>query len=172
MRPLDELASEIRTLAGHINAANYRFLLLIAEFDRRSGWASDGAQSCAHWLNWKCGIGLGAAREKVRVARALENLPRMSAAMASGSLSYSKAREITRIGNESNEAYLLSIAEHGTAVHVERLVCAYRGSAGFESCGGIADSAVADGGWPFPRERPYVGHMLEQRLLQLAPRMC
>lgn len=126
MRTLAELATEICTLAGHINAANHRFLELIAEFDRRHGWADAGAQSCAHWLNWKCGIGMGAAREKVRVARALEGLPKVSAAFAAGKLSYSKAREITRIGDERNEEYLLSIAEHGTAVHVERLVRTYR----------------------------------------------
>ena len=126
MRPIDELAAEICTLAGHINAANHRFLLLIAEFDRRNGWAQAGTQSCAHWLNWQCGIAMGAAREKVRVARALDALPKVSAAMASGKLSYSKAREITRVGNAHNEDYLLSIAEHGTAAHVERLVRAYR----------------------------------------------
>jgi hypothetical protein len=126
MRPIHALAAELRTLAGRINAANHRFLTLIAEFDRRNGWASEGAQSCAHWLNWQCGIALGAAREKVRVARALENLPKVAEAMSSGRLSYSKAREITRVGNEHNEDYLLSIAEHGTAAHVERLVRAYR----------------------------------------------
>ena len=75
MRSIDELATEICTLAGHINAANHRFLVLVAEFDRRNGWSDSGTQSCAHWLNWKCGIAMGAAREKVRVARALENLP-------------------------------------------------------------------------------------------------
>jgi len=126
MRPIDELAAEICTLAGHINAANHRFLVLIAEFDRRNGWSDGGTQSCAHWLNWQCGIAIGAAREKVRVARALEALPKVSAAMASGKLSYSKAREITRVGDANNEDYLLSIAEHGTAAHVENLVRAYR----------------------------------------------
>jgi hypothetical protein len=126
MRSIDQLAAEICTLAGRINAANHQFLELIAEFDRRQGWSDSATQSCAHWLNWKCGIAIGAAREKVRVARALERLPKVSAAMASGQLSYSKAREITRIGNEHNEDALLSIAEHGTAAHVERLVRAYR----------------------------------------------
>lgn len=126
MLTLHALAHEIRTLAGRINAANHRFLTLIAEFDRRHGWANEGSQSCAHWLNWQCGVALGAAREKVRVARALEKLPKISAAMANGQLSCSKAREITRIGDERNEDYLLSIAEHGTASHVERLVRAYR----------------------------------------------
>ena len=126
MRSIHELATEICTLAGHINAANYRLLQLIAEFDRRQGWSDSSTQSCAHWLNWKCGIAMGAAREKVRVARALESLPRISAAMASGALSYSKAREITRVAEPATEDYLLMIAEHGTASHVERLVRAYR----------------------------------------------
>jgi hypothetical protein len=62
----------------------------------------------------------------VRVAQALEKLPKISAAMASGALSYSKVREITRVGNAENEDYLLMIAEHGTAAHVEKLVRAYR----------------------------------------------
>jgi hypothetical protein len=126
MRALDELATEICTLAGHLNAATHCLLLLIAEFDRRNGWSDSATQSCAHWLNWKCGIGMGAAREKVRVARALEQLPKISAAMASGRLSYSKAREITRVGNVGNEEYLLMIAAHGTAAHVEKLVRTYR----------------------------------------------
>jgi hypothetical protein len=126
MRSIDELATEICTLAGHINAANHRWLMLIAEFDQRNGWNDGGSQSCAHWLNWKCGVAMGAAREKVRVARALEKLPKVAAAMASGSLSYSKAREITRVATAETEEYLLMIAEHGTASHVENLVRAYR----------------------------------------------
>ena len=82
-----ELVAEITTLAGHLNAANARFLKLIAELDRRRGWAEWGVKSCAHWLNWKCGFSLGAAREKVRVAHALGQLPRIAAAMAEGRLS-------------------------------------------------------------------------------------
>jgi hypothetical protein len=126
MRPIAELAANICSLAGHINAATHRWLTLIAEFDRRKGWADGATQSCAHWLNWKCGLALGAGREKLRVAHALEQLPKISAAMESGALSYSKAREITRVATPVNEDYLLMIAEHGTAQHVEKLVRAYR----------------------------------------------
>jgi hypothetical protein len=126
MRPLHELAADICTLAGRMNAANHRWLVLIAEFDRRKGWNCGLTQSCAHWLNWKCGIAMGAAREKVRVAHALVNLPKISAAMESGGLSYSKVREITRVAKVETEDYLLMIAEHGTAQHVEKLVRAYR----------------------------------------------
>ena len=126
MRPLDELAAEICTLSGHINAADHRLLELVAEFDQRNGWSDGATQSCAHWLNWKCGIAMGAAREKVRVARALEKLPKITAAMKCGGLSYSKVREITRVATTQTEDYLLMIAEYGTAAHVERLVRAYR----------------------------------------------
>ncbi len=41
-------------------------------------------------------------------------------------LSYSKVRAMTRIADESNEDYLLMIADHGTAHHVEKLVSKYR----------------------------------------------
>ncbi len=126
MRTIDELVTEICTLTGHINAANHRWLMLIAEFDRRQGWSDGATQSCAHWLNWKCGIAIGAAREKVRVARALEHLPKVSAAMECGKLSYSKVREITRVATPETEDTLLMIAEHGTAQHVEKLVRAFR----------------------------------------------
>jgi len=75
---IDDLERELTTLAAHLNAGNYRFLKLLAEFDQRGGHTGWGIVSCAHWLQWKCGIGLVAAREKVRVARALETLPKLS----------------------------------------------------------------------------------------------
>jgi hypothetical protein len=126
VREINELRDEITKLAGHLNAANHRFLKLVAEFDRCKGFVDNETQSCAHWLNWKCGIAMGAAREKVRVARALENLPRISAAMERGEISYSKAREITRVACSGTEDALLMIARHGTADHVQKMVCAFR----------------------------------------------
>ena len=122
LRSLRELEAQITQLAGHLNAANYRWLMLIAEFDRREGWADGSTPSCAHWLAWKCGIDIGAAREKVRVARALEGLPLISAAMARGALSYSKVRALTRVASPQNEESLLTVALHGTARQVENTV--------------------------------------------------
>jgi len=119
---LEDLGERITELAGHLNAANYRWLTLIAEFDRREGWIEGTFQSCAHWLNYKCGLDLGAAREKVRVARALEVLPEISKAMSLGQLSYSKVRALTRVAEPATEASLLNIALYGTAHHVETVV--------------------------------------------------
>ncbi|HEY4365699.1 MAG TPA: DUF222 domain-containing protein [Steroidobacteraceae bacterium] len=125
-RSLTDLAARITELAGHLNAANYRFLMLIAEFDRRGGWSGHAVQSCAHWLNWKCGIAMGAAREKVRTALALEKPPQIAAAMERGQLSYCKVRAITRVACEKTEEYFLHIAMHGTGEHIERLVSHWR----------------------------------------------
>ena len=122
----EALCDEITTLAGHLNAANYRFLKLLDEFDQHDGWAGDGIRSLAHWLNFKCGLGELVAREKVRVARALRSLPSIDAAFERGEISYSKVRAMTRAATPENEAQLLNIARHGTAAHMERLVRAYR----------------------------------------------
>lgn len=124
--PLAELAAEITAVAVSVNVVSYRWLVLIAEFDRRRGWAAAGARSCAHWLNWRCGLDLGAAREKVRVAHALARLPLIAGAMANGELSYSKVRALTRIATADNEAELLVAARDATAHHVESLVRQYR----------------------------------------------
>jgi len=121
-----DLAASITELMGHLNSATQRWLAMLAEFDRRKGWSDSMTKSCAHWLNWQCGIDLGAAREKVRVARALVDLPLMNAAMARGELSYAKVRALTRIAQPANEAFLVQIGLHGTAHHVEELVRKYR----------------------------------------------
>ena len=125
-RAFNELEAKITELWGHLNAATYRFLMLVAEFDRREGYGYHGLASTAQWLNWQCGIRAVAAREKVRAARALEALPQISASFERGEISYSKVRAMTRVATAANEEALLSVALHGTAAHVERLVRKYR----------------------------------------------
>ena len=123
----ETLGQKITLLAGQMNAANHSLLRMIAEFDRRKAWSGGGTvRSCAHWLNWKCGIALGAAREKVRVAHCLENLPLIDASFAGGEISYSKVRAMTRVATPENEDFLLRIAQHGTASHVEKVVGKYK----------------------------------------------
>ncbi len=128
---LSELSNEnlriaVTELSACITVATAHLLMLIAELDKREAWGDWGLKSCAHWLNWQCGIGLGAAREKVRVARALEFLPQVREAFANGTVSYSKVRALTRVATAENEEYLLMIAHHGTASHMEELVRGYK----------------------------------------------
>jgi hypothetical protein len=120
------LSDELTRLAGHINAAQHRFLTLLAALIERDAWEGHGIKSPAHWLNYHCGIDLGAAREKVRVAKSLQQLPAIDEAFRSGTISYSKVRAMTRSATPENEQMLLQVALHGTAQHVEQLVRKYR----------------------------------------------
>jgi hypothetical protein len=123
---LDRLGDEIAELSAHLDAATARLLALIREFDARGGW-NTGFRSCAAWLSWRVGLDPGAARERVRVARALGTLPLLSAALARGELSYAKVRALTRVATPDTEARLLAFARAGTAAHVERLVRGWPG---------------------------------------------
>ena len=123
---VEDLGDEIATLAAHIHAATYRFLEMIARFDRLGGWEPGGHRSCACWLAFRTGLDAGTAREHVRVARALEGLPETSAAMSRGELSFSQVRALTRVAEPETEADLLELAVGCTVAQLERVVRAYR----------------------------------------------
>src|SRR5438105_10337443 len=122
---LDRLGDEIAELSAHLDAATARLLELIRAFDARGGW-NTGFCSCAAWLSWRVGLDLGAARERVRVARALGTLPLLADALARGQLSYAKVRALTRVATPETEARLLAVGRAGTAAHVERIVRGWR----------------------------------------------
>jgi 5-methylcytosine-specific restriction endonuclease McrA len=122
---LDRLGDKIAELSAHIEAATASLLDLIREFDARGGW-NHGFRTCAHWLTWRVGLDLGAARERVRVARALGALPLLSEALAHGELSYAKVRALTRVAKQETEERLLAVGKAGTACHVERIVRGWR----------------------------------------------
>ncbi len=122
---LDRLGDEIAELSAHLDAATARLLALIREFDARRGW-NTGFRSCAAWLSWRVGLDLGAARERVRVARALETLPLFAQALACGQVSYAKVRALTRVATPETEARLLAVGRAGTAAQVERIVRGWR----------------------------------------------
>ena len=122
---LDRLSDEIAELSAHLEAATARLLDLIRAFDAREGW-NTGFRSCAAWLSWRVGLDLGAARERVRVARALGTLPLLAQALARGELSYAKVRALTRVATPETEERLLAVGRAGTADHVERIVRGWR----------------------------------------------
>ena len=124
--PLERLEERICELAAHLAAGTCRFLELVAEFDARCGWACWDLPSCAAWLAWKCQVAPGTAREQVRVARALPDLPVIRAEFAAGRMSYAKARALTRIATAATEADLAEITGPMTAAQCERFVAAHR----------------------------------------------
>ena len=124
--PLERVEAEICELAGHLAAATCRFLVLLGEFDARRGWASWEMTSCAAWLSWKCQMSSGTAREHVRVARALRELPVIREEFGAGRLSYAKVRALTRIATPETEAGLAEIAGPMTGNQLERFARAHR----------------------------------------------
>ena len=122
----ERLGDEIAELSAHLDAATHQLLTLIRRFDEAGGWAAEGALSCAHWLSWRVGLELGAAREHVRVARALADLPLIDDALRLGRVSYSKVRALTRVATPATEAALLDMACSSTASQLERICRSYR----------------------------------------------
>jgi hypothetical protein len=124
--PLERLESQLCELAGHLAAATCRSLVLLGDFDARKGWADWEMTSCAQGLSWKCQLSSGTAREHVRVARALRDLPVLRAEFAAARLSYAKVRALTRIATPATEAGLAEIAGPMTANQLERFARAHR----------------------------------------------
>ena len=123
---IEALEEEIVFLAAHLHAGEHRFLTLVAEYDRLRGWELGGHRSCAHWLAFRCGYSLGAARERVRAARALADLPQTGAAMSRGELSFCAVRALTRVATPENETDLLHLARGATTAQLERMVRGFK----------------------------------------------
>ena len=119
-----EVSDRVAGLAGRMSAAMCEWLGYVAEADRRGVWS--GFASCAAWLSWRCGIGLGTAADQVRVARAMVDLPVIRSHFASGSLSYSQVRALVRGAGLLPEDELVDLARHATGAQLERLVRALR----------------------------------------------
>ncbi|SCX38114.1 HNH endonuclease [Klenkia marina] len=141
--PLPQLAARLCAGAVAISAATAAWLVLVAEFDRRRGWAVPGVSSCAHWLSWQCGISPGTARDHVRLARALPSLPRVTEQLAGGAISFAKARAIARVADADTEEVLLRVAEHCTAAQLEKVVAGWRRSDETQTRGARLRSEVA-----------------------------
>lgn len=124
---VEALGDEIASLAAQMSAAMCRWLMLVAQFDERRGWALMGCSSCAHWVSWRCGVSPVTAREHVRIAGRLQALPLVREAFARGELSYSKVRALARVDGIQDEAELLELARHASAAQLERIVGAFRG---------------------------------------------
>jgi Domain of unknown function (DUF222) len=115
------LGERIAEQAVHLEAAMHRLLADLQAFDAAGGWATQGFQSCAHWLSWRVGWDLRTARDRVRVANKLPGLPKVAAKLEAGELSYSKARAIVRVATSATEDALLVYAANLPAAQLEKV---------------------------------------------------
>ncbi len=123
---VDALGDQIAEMSAHIDAAMHRLLTAIRDFDIASGWHVHGALSCAHWLAWRVGWDLRTARERVRVARKLAELPLVDEELRRGAMSYSQARAISRVATPDNEALWVAYAKRMPASQLDTLCKSYQ----------------------------------------------
>lgn len=107
--------------SAQLAAASARWLALLAELVVRDIWADQGARTPGQWLSWKVGLAPSTAREQVRVALRLRELPLIRARFEAGELSYSKVRALTRIAVPGLEELGLQLAAHATGAQLERM---------------------------------------------------
>ena len=140
---IDALGAQIAEMSAHIDAAMHRLLTAIREFDIASGWQVQGALSCAHWLAWRVGWDLRTARERVRVARKLAELPLVDEQLRIGAMSYSQARAISRVATAENEALWVGYAKHMPASQLDTLCRSYQNVQAYDQVGGAGVMAGA-----------------------------
>jgi Domain of unknown function (DUF222)/HNH endonuclease len=117
LRREDDLA----TLSAHLSAATARLIELVWQLHDEGD-----SDDLARFLSWRCGITGREAREYVRVAEALQELPATRAAFSRGELTFTKVRALTRVATASSEEGLLELAEALTASQLERALRAFR----------------------------------------------
>ncbi len=125
--PIGRVEDELVVLAGQLSAGTCRWLLLLADFDRREGWGGFGIRSCVHWLSIRLAISPSTARAQLRVAHALSGLPVVTEEFAHGRLSYSQVRALCRVADATNEAELVELAQVMNAEQLERMCRLLRG---------------------------------------------
>lgn len=155
--------TELAELTAHVEHATWRQLTLIRQLEPTGLWALHGATSYSGWLSWRLGLDPHAAREKIRVTRALGRLPRIDRAFSEARLSYSKVRALTRVADESNEGTLLEMALHTTAAHLESICRGIRRVVRDESGRVIAPAPIER--WVRQREMDDGSVRLEAQLL-------
>src|SRR6266542_3272163 len=107
----EELIASIDAVHSRLGREHRELLRLIADADRRGVWRGSGARDMAHWLSMRQGISEWKARRWIAAAHALEALPGLSHAFASGDLGIDKVVELTRFATPQTEAGLLRWAQ-------------------------------------------------------------
>ena len=123
--PTEHLEAEVASLAKRLHFGTYELLVLVGELDARGSWATWGALSCAAWLADLCDIEMGTARTQVRVAKALRRWPQLDDALATGEISYAKARTLAAHLSDENADALVTIARTTPAGRLGAAIAAW-----------------------------------------------
>jgi hypothetical protein len=110
-----ELEDALEQLHGVRCATDAQLLRILAAYDAREGWKGDAATSAEGWIRARLHVSLRTAREWVRVARALRQLPAIFGAFSEGRLSWDQVRELTKFATAETDAEFAEQAAGWTA---------------------------------------------------------
>lgn len=94
----------------------------LSDFDQRRLYRKHGCSSTSQFALLKLQIPARKTRELLRVAKALEELPRLDRAFARGEVSWSAVRELTRVAVRDTEAEWIELAKTSGIRKVEWVV--------------------------------------------------
>src|SRR5215510_245685 len=89
-------------------------------------WRVYGYASLADYMEIELGYSPRAAVERLRVAKAIEDLPTIAEAMTTGELSFSAVRELTRVATAETEQAWIAASEDKNLRQIEELVSGHK----------------------------------------------
>ncbi len=122
-RVVDRALRAIRRRRAALDAEEVRWL---REAEVLQIWRPLGMVSALDYMERVLGYAPRTAQERLRVARALGDLPRLTAALAADELGFSALRELTRVATPGTEASWIAAAAGKTLRQIEELVADHR----------------------------------------------
>jgi hypothetical protein len=123
----EEIVTDIRRNISCISFCHARVIALIDEAERRGLWAEwVGVKTLPEWVMHVASVSMHTAREYVRVMTALREMPKVNKSLAAGEVSFSKVREVTRIGERIGDEEALRLATLATGSQISRICRDYQ----------------------------------------------
>ena len=117
-----QIVDDIRRNISCISFCHARVIALIDEVERRGLWAEwVGVKTLTEWVMHVASVSMHTAREYVRVMRALREMPKVKKSLAGGDVSFSKVREVTRLGERIGDDEALRLATLATGSQISRI---------------------------------------------------
>ena len=116
----EDLTRSARQLGAVLTATHAALLEIVAVVDEREHWRSDGCLSLEDWIAFTFQVGRTTARDWADAARALGELPHLSAAFASGEMSWDKTKAVATLASTASDEALTAEALETDVKHLER----------------------------------------------------
>ncbi len=123
----EQIVIDIRRNISCISFCHARVIALIDEVERRGLWAEwVGVKTLTEWVMHVASVSMHTAREYVRVMTALREMPKVRRSLANGDVSFSKVREVTRLGERIGDDEALRLATLATGSQISRISQSYQ----------------------------------------------